>query len=132
MTLHCKNDLGLISVTFDGIQVMLTDEPSLLVFEQLQKYLHNYKESLDLDYFDLDCLTGVCSVFASSEVRNFVPSYTCAIRLVFKQNSMLCKLYNLFAPKRKQIIFDSELNRFHNCKSLNVTDDEILGRCETP
>lgn len=106
MILHCKNDLGLISVTFEGIEVMVSDVRSIEVFDILKKYLLNLGAKLDLEYFDLDCATGVCSVYASSEVRNFVPSFTCACCLIFKQTSMLLKLYNIFAPKRKQIVLD--------------------------
>lgn len=110
MTLHCKNDLGLISVTFDGIEVMISDSKSLLIFDILKKYLKNCGESLDLDFFDLDCTTGVCSVYASAEVRSFIPTFTCACRIIFKESSQLLRLYNLFAPKRKQVIIDSGLH----------------------
>lgn len=117
MVIHCQNDYGTLLVTFNGLECNLCDNASCQIFEDLSLRLNNFGLVFDMDYFDIDTTTGVVSVFSDDSSRSFVPIFTMSVRKIFKAESNLCKLYNMFAPKRLQI------NSFHSGKCEEVENE---------
>lgn len=109
MMMFVRNDYGVLQVSFAGLSVHLCDEASCLVFERIKKFLLNQSgENFSLDYFTLDCNNGVVSVYTLGH-ENFVPALTFSVRHLFRNNdSFLLRLYNIFAPKRRQLRYESD------------------------
>lgn len=106
MVLNCRNDYGVIQVTFAGLSVHLCDAASCELFEVIKKYLLRAGENFSIDYFSIDTERACVNVFTLG-AEFFVPTLTFHVRHLFHDdNSYLLKLYNIFAPKKHRLYHD--------------------------
>ena len=134
MVMNCRNDYGVIQVSFAGLSVHLCDKATCDLFDVIKRYLLRCGDCFSIDYFSIDTEKACVNVY-SLGAEFFVPTLTFHVRHLFKDdNSFLLKLYNLFASKKHQLYHDENgrpvcgRNRvFHSC-NVARPDFSIDGR----
>lgn len=109
MVLRVADDYGTLNVSLNGeLHVNICDASSYRCLGLIQRYLLNRSELLPLTYFELDCSTGVCSVFScdvDDEFNPLIPVLKFRIKnRLFNSDCYLLRLYNIFATKKSRIV----------------------------
>lgn len=111
MIIYVRNDLGCVQVSFAGLSVHMCDTSTNEVFDRIKKFLRRGGEHFSLEYFTLSS-DGVVSVYTQGH-ENFVPTLTFSVKHLFTDNkSFLLRLYNIFAPKRRQLRYENGIAKF--------------------
>lgn len=114
MLLFVSDDYGVLEVTFDGVVCNLIDEASYKCLDKVNYYLYISAPHDYLYYITIDTRTGIVSVYSGDLPKEVFDELTDkpeeptlkfqARNRLFKDDSNLLRLYNMFANHRSRIV----------------------------
>lgn len=117
MLLFVSDDYGVLEVTFDGVVCNLVDDASYKCLDKVNYYLHICSLDDYLYYITIDTKTGIVCVYSGDLPKEVFDELTekpeeptfkfQARNRLFKDDSNLLRLYNMFANNRSRIIVRS-------------------------